>query len=177
MKLREVSEIISGYYFRSSIADFDAGEIKLIQPNDLDNFNVDSLIKINAPATRIRRGDILLSNRSKLRAIVMPIDGHFVFPSSIYAIRLTTEKYNPEFVMTYLNSEAGQSRLYILSSGTNVLNLTKVALENFELPDISLEYQEKVTEIDQDLSKYRIATNRKADLIESIKNNLIKELR
>lgn len=176
-KLREVSQIISGYYFRSSMAGFSDGDVKLVQPSDLDDFNADELTSIDAPIIKLEKGDILLSNRGKLRAMVMPIGGDFVFPSSIYAIRLNSKKYIPEFVSTYLNSEAGQAQLLAMSSGSYISNLTKTALEDIELPDVSIDRQTKIAEIDVNLSKYRIAIAQKTILIDSIKNNLIKELK
>jgi restriction endonuclease S subunit len=177
MKLIELSEIISGYYFRSSMDNFDGGNIRLIQPGDLDNFNLENLKPIDAPSTELKRGDILLSNRGKLRAMVLQIDGSFVFPSSIYAIRLVSKNFNPEFVSAYINSESGQTQLISLSSGSYISNLTKSALENFELPYISLELQMKIAEIDSIIAKYRLATARKADLLELIKSSYIKELK
>lgn len=176
-KLGNISNIISGYYFRASMTSFSDGEIRLIQPSDLDDYNVDKLTTIDAPSTRLKKGDILLSNRGKLRAMVMPVDGDFVFPASIYAIRLISKNYAPEFVMAYLNSDSGQAQLSFLSSGSHISNLTKVALGDFELPIVSLECQTRITEIDSDLIKYRAATTKKADLIEAVKNNLIKELK
>lgn len=177
MKLKEVSKITAGYYFRSSVAGFGDGAVRLIQPSDLDNFNAEKLNMIDAPKTELERGDILLSNRGKFRAMIMPIDGDFVFPSSIYAIRLISKKYIPEFVMVYLNSDSGQAQLLYLSSGSHISNLTKTALENFELPEVSLEGQSKIAEIDMDLSKYRSSTTKKANLLEAIKNSVIKELK
>lgn len=176
MKLREISKIISGYYFRSSITSFGDGDAKLIQPSDLDDFDVNNLTTIDAPSVKLEKGDILLSNRGKFRAIAMPVDGCFVFPSSIYTIRLTSKKYIPEFVVAIFNSESGQSRLSVLSSGSNVSNLTKASLEEFELPIATLEYQKNIAEVDLDLSKYRSITERKAKLIQAIQNNIIKSL-
>lgn len=176
MKLGKISQIISGYYFRSSMSDFDNGGAKLIQPNDLDNFSINNLKSIDAPITQLMEGDILLSNRGKLRAMVMPVAGDFVFPSSIYAIRLTSKDFNPEFLVAYINSELGQTQLNSLASGSYISNLTKTALENFELPNAKLDQQLKIAEIDTNIAKYRAATTRKSELLEIIKSNLIKEL-
>ena len=177
VKLKEVSEIVSGYYFRTSVANFDTGDIMLIQPSDLDDFNIEKLITIDAPKTKLKKGDILLSNRGKFRAMVMDKDGDFIFPSSIFMIRLKSKKYLPGFISSYINSDSGQAQLLFLSSGAYIPNLTKISLDDFELPDVTLDYQSRIAEIDSDLTKYRRATNQKSNLLENIKNYLIKELK
>jgi restriction endonuclease S subunit len=151
------------------------GQIKLIQPKDLDAFDEEALPRIDAPATQLRKGDVLVSNRGKFRAMTMAVDDDFVFPASVHLIRLTSSDYLPGFIAAYLNSDYGQAQLGLLASGSYITNLTKTALGELELPRVPIEKQKKIAQLDVELAEYRERTAEKAAAIENLKSVLMKE--
>lgn len=141
--LISLSALLSGHQFRQGIKNFPEGEIKIIQPSDIDgngrlvNINLhrvgESEIKKDAI---IENGDIIIKMRSN-PPIVFKLDP-FVKKCAItyhfYIIRADTQQIEPDYLLWYLSSIEGRKYFSEKAAGAAVPFIKVEDLKKMEVP-------------------------------------------
>ena len=153
MKLKEIAEIKSGYLFRFRLRSDKDGKIKVIQLKDVNedgHLNIDGIYSVDFnPSKRtefLQRGDILFKAQSnKHVATVFDSDMENVIATVHYfVLRIKSPSVISAFLAWYLNEKVAQKYFGLNAAGTRIPIINKRALEELEVPSISLEKQEKV---------------------------------
>lgn len=182
--LKEISEILAGYTFRGALKSEAQGKIKVILAKHITDdgtINYPELIKITQVPPRtnayVQNGDILLSSRGIFRAGVFNVeDSNVIAASSTFILRVANKEVIPEFVAIYLNSEAGQSDIQKILTGSTIKTILRRSLENLKIPIPPLSVQKQVIEIKQNIQEREKLLNKKIDLSKNIAEGAIKKL-
>ncbi len=179
MKLGSITTIISGYAFRGGLSNLSPGDKRLVRPSDLDNFDESTLDKyaLEAPTMRLRKSDILLSNKGKFRAVLVNHAGEYVVSSSIFVLRQQSDDLSMPFLVAFINSRIGQASLAQLSRGSNIPALTKATLMGLEVPSLPKIKQMQIAQMADQIADYRRLTDEKINASEGLINQLIKEMK
>ena len=139
VKLKEISKVISGVYTRG----FPSGEIACLQVKDL------LMSSPETTATRVeyspklesymlRKGDLLFaSNGTTYLCKVFNLDILAVPSTTLYSIRLRSNKISPDYLCWYLNHPSMIATIKTVQAGTGTPLIHKPALEDLEviIPD------------------------------------------
>jgi restriction endonuclease S subunit len=184
-RLSEISEIISGYSFRSALVNDPDGDYKVIQAKDITKdleVSGKHLTKINlkkiASNAKVKINDAILTARGRYQAAVVSSSEPIIASSSVFIIRVTSPNLNPRFLAIFLNSRHGQEQLLKLTSGNYIKSIPKFNLENLivQLPPLS--EQNKIVKLDQNIEHQQKLLARKINIISNIsEETLIKILK
>ena len=185
MKIKDLAKISLGYSFRTALVDDTKGNILVIQPkNILDTGALDlnnctkshmSPLKENM---MLKDKDVLLTIRGKFISAVFRKfkNKKHMTTSSILAIRIINKKFYPEYVSLFLNSQEGKKRLNSLILLTTIFSINKENVSNIMIPDMSLEKQRQLIEINSNMTTYKYFLDKKLKLEEMIINNKIRKI-
>lgn len=193
-KISEISQIISGYTFRSELLESSADDnILVLQSKDLvagvDIVDLSSLKKIDSSLLRnpyfLKKGDVLLTVRGSgqnfMRAAVFDAPNSNVIASStLVVMRLNSNEISPHYLVAYLNSTAGQAQLKKMLFGATIINSIRIsALRELSVPLLDQQRQNTIVVLKQNVQMQRDLLSRKSRLLKEIadslfdKNNLI----
>ncbi len=185
IKLKEIANIRLGYSLqRPPLARLE-GNIRIIQPKDIDEFDCidfsdvwSTTISPNPAKHFINDSEILLISRGKFRAVVYkpPIGQNFAASSSFLRIILNSSVVIPEYIATYLNSFSGYrelTRMHSCSFGINVINADE--LKNLKIPMPSLSKQKKIAELSNERLNMRKLQKKHTILLDKIFDYVIGE--
>ena len=183
-KLKEISEIITGYTFRSAISNFDDGNYKVIQAKDISNdleINCLNLTKIKLEKFNtnalIRKNDILLTSRGRYQSTVINSSEPIIASSSVFIIRLKNQEIDPFYLAIFLNSFLAQTQLEKLTSGNYIKSIPKFNLENLIIQIPTLSVQTKIVNLNKNIRRQQFLLKRKITLFSDLsENSLIKIL-
>ena len=188
MFLKYISSIISGPTLRDKLSDFPIGNVAVLQMKDVSirDFTItDSPQKISdigfLPHHFLLKGDVLFL-RSGANNFAFYYDGKFpvaVASSMFFILRILRDDVLPEYIASYLNQHVAQAKLHPGKAGTAVTNVTKVMLEDLEIPLPPIEVQKNLVHLHhQLLLEKTISENiirNKNILLNSIMSNPIKD--
>jgi restriction endonuclease S subunit len=152
MKLKEVTDISTGYSFRSKIKHDPNGDTKVIQMSDVDKHQgilvekLQRLANFNPRSDRyfLSPGDVIMISKGyNMDAFVVPKGiGRVVAVNSFVRFRMNLSLVSPYYLAWLLNSKRSQHYFTELAAGTNVPSLSIKALEALEvnLPDMKQQF-------------------------------------
>jgi restriction endonuclease S subunit len=149
--LDSCKNIFFGYNCRSAEELVDNGEFVFLQPKDINQekntFNSDEAAKMNkfnaAKKYLLIKGDVLIQCKGRNTPVIM-FDGSLsnVIASSAFVIIRTNEAHlNPYFLAWYLEQKEAQNYLFSRKAGTTVLNLPIKAIQDLQIPLLSMDIQ------------------------------------
>ena len=161
MKLGDICNIESGLILSRKRA---RNEIelkryyKILSLNNIEvhgDFNEEELEKF--PSNEIlpehyftQVGDILVRLNEPYTAVcIQEHQAGVLIPSYFVSIELTNEKYLPEYVSWYLNSEIVKRQFHQAQSGTITPNINQKVIQNLNIPKLPLKEQKTITSIHQ----------------------------
>lgn len=151
-KLFEVAEIYSGFAVQGAVKPDPNGNVLIVRPADGNARNeVDwgAVVRMNLPKGKthrpLERGDVLFrsvgaSNPTYLVADI-PVDTPSIAHQHFLHIRLREEGWDPSFIVLLFNSRKVQGYMRECASGATRGTVKRGVLEEFELPEISLQAQ------------------------------------
>ena len=171
MKIGEIAEIRTGYSFREAIVASKNGDLPVIQFKDVGEIAVSSTkscICISSakikPSHFLKFGDVLLSNRGNYKSSVFKCYENCIASGVFFVLTMKNNKFLPEFVATYLNSNVGQNKLLARQNKSGLKAIIRSELEQIEIPDIPLEKQKKIVE-------FYSLHQKEVEIIEKIQQN------
>jgi len=181
MRIGDVSRITSGHTFRGKVEHDPHGNCLVIQMKDIDRevFSVKDTChrtfkQAIPPSQHLKMGDVLFLAKGESNfAVVYDKEIPAVASSVFLVLRSNQQKVAPEYLAWYLNQEPSQKLLGKIKEGTSVTNISKAALESFEIKLPSLFVQIRLTNL------YKLWQIEKAKTLEMIKakdtfyNNLV----
>lgn len=183
-KLRDVAEVISGYTFRKGLKKESDGDVLVLQARNIvegDIIHEDDLLRSylgnNRTNAGVKTNDVVLSSRGIFKSSVMGlIFGNVVAASSVYLLRLKTEKVLPRYLSIFLNSEFAQRQMYDKVTGVVVNALLRKDVEGIEVNIPSLVVQQKIIEIFDNNVRHQKLLMQKQFRIDQINHGLINKL-
>ncbi|SUY46824.1 type I restriction system adenine methylase HsdM [Clostridium putrefaciens] len=127
----------------------------------------------------VKKGDILITSRGSLFkvAIVDQNISNAIVSSNLFLIRVNKDKYKPEVLKFFLNSDIGKELIKGITKGSIVSSISNKDLERFLIPNIHFKYQkEAILLINHAEKKYEEAIKKAEEEYKSSKNNINKLL-
>ncbi|OGS18655.1 MAG: hypothetical protein A2219_03030 [Elusimicrobia bacterium RIFOXYA2_FULL_50_26] len=178
LQLSEITEIKSGYLFKTGFPAETAGNISVIQLKDVDNNGIlheEGIQKIIAdnisPEYYVKKGDILFkakTNRPASAVVTADITAT-IATAHYFIIRITTSDMLPGYLSWYLNQRKAQMYFAKNAGGTRIQVITKQLLGNLEVIAPALPIQEKIVKINWLL----LRENQISDLLKEKKQKFI----
>lgn len=183
-KLSEITEISTGYTFRSAIKPSIHGNFGVIQAKDVTNdleITRDNLIKTNLDNVSlnaiVKNNDVILTSRGRFKAAVVNSHEPMIASSSVFIIRVKIQEIDPRYLAIYLNSFQGQVQISKLISGSYIKSIPKFNLSNLNIPAPSVLEQKNIIKLFQNINHQQKLLKRKIEIISNIsQNSLIKIL-
>jgi restriction endonuclease S subunit len=183
-QLKDISDVILGYTFRSSLEKQTSGDILVLQArNIIDDLLIKEshLLRVNLGNNRTNafasNNDVVLSSRGSFKSAVIKTDsGTVVAASSVYLLRLKTADVLPEYLAIYLNSNFAQKQIKEKITGVVINALLRRNVEELEIVIPSLEAQRKVISIYYSNLLYQKLLAKKQLLNSQINKGLINKL-
>ncbi len=154
--LNQISEIRSGYLFKSGIRTEPEGSISVIQLKDVDergNINFSAISKISleniSSQDFLMPDDVLFkakTNRPTAAAVSRKLEST-IATAHYFIIRLNTVDVLPGYLAWYLNQRPAQIYFSKHAGGTRIQVITKQVLGNLEVVIPAKSIQEKVEKI------------------------------
>ena len=168
-----ISEIRSGYTFRSSLNNYAHGKISVIQAKDITRLCDSEFQKITMTNSSnfLQGGDVLLSVRGDFKAETFYLKQKSVAASSIIVIR-PKNGINPEYLALYLNSISGQNSLKNISTGAAIKTITISELINLAVPIPPNDIQQRLVLFMQNINQQQELIKKKMKLLDDILNNV-----
>jgi len=151
--LGEISEIRSGYSFRSKVKPEPDGAHLVVQMKDINESNrlvLDRAVRAIIPQLNrihlLQPGDLVFRSRGVSYGAALVPDS--IEPAVLAAplLRLRPVDVLPEYLRWFLNSPATLARLGALARGTAVQMITTDSLKSIKVPVPSLERQKLIAE-------------------------------
>ena len=156
-KLKELVTIQAGYQFRGRVENDPDGDGYLVQLKDITDggqFHSSSdLTCINTEEIgdqyKLRDGDLLIPNRGRysFAAIVVEPEETTVAAGHFYILRTDPDQLIPGFLCWFINTRKGQHHLEKYKRGTSIPVLSKVGIEDMEIPLPSMHVQKSIAEV------------------------------
>lgn len=189
-KIKDFAEIIPGYSFRGSIVEDPAGEYLVLQAKDI---SMGDYISDSASFTRIfssnirkpvllKTNDIVITSRGRgpgsFKAAIFKSAIASVIPSSsLIVIRLKNNLLVPEFVVSYLNSNQGQSVILKSVTGGVFQTLLRKDLAEIEIPVPSTDKQKLISDLSHNIFLQEYLSKRLASVRSGLLNGIIESMR
>lgn len=154
-KFLQVKDILSEPVHRGSTPDYtEDGTIPVIKTAHLksDEINKEFSQFVSSKTTRseVKKGDILLASTGKPsigKIDIINDDNEYVSDSHLSIIRIDETKYNKQFFVYLFRSVYGYAQIERDVVGcTNQVELYPFDIENFLIPDISLDEQKSIVD-------------------------------
>lgn len=173
LQLGEITNIQSGYSFRSRIVNIDDGELGVVQAKDVASLYIDEadIARISQDYTenRIQQvGDVLLTSRGSFRASVGNFSRPTIASSSLFVISPISKDFLSEYIAIYLNSEASQYYLNQNAKGATIQSISIDDLKNLSIPHIPLENQRIIIDLQRNVEQQSSILRRKQTIIDRI---------
>jgi restriction endonuclease S subunit len=189
LKIQDFSQIIPGYTFREAIESNKNGNAYVVQAR---NVKQDKSIKDITDLTRIefqtlrsssfvKKNDVLLLSRGMgagtFRAgTYQANDNNVIAASSVHIIRITSSHILPHYLSLYLNSFEGQKAIEKSATGVHLQSVTRVGLADIEIPVPSIEQQQLLIQLNNNINEQHEITARKNDIYDSLMKATFKTL-
>lgn len=183
-QLKDISEVILGYTFRSKLEKQVDGDVLVLQARNIIEdiiIKETDLLRVDLGNNRTnafaKNNDVVLSSRGSFRsAVIRTTSGTVVASSSVYLLRLKTEEVLPEYLAIYLNSDFAQKQIKEKITGVVINALLRRNVEELEIIIPSLEAQKKAVSIYYNNLLYQKLLTKKQLLNSQINKGLINKL-
>lgn len=93
-------------------------------------------------------GDIVMSRTAPFKAAVIPEMGtnKVIASGNMFGIEINTQKFNPIYIMLYLNSPQGMRQLEARANGAVIKTISQGDLGEIQIPMIPLEEQQRIAD-------------------------------
>lgn len=187
--LKEVAQTFRGYQFnvkKQTEQKPGEGEYSLLKLGNIEDGEID-LNKLNSfddNSERVKKfvlkdGDIVFTCRGlgyKV-ALIHDLENSKVVPSAnLMVIRPNTEYLNPLYLYYFLNSNLGKECVQRIQTGGVIPTITKINLDNMEIPVLDKDSQEVVTTRYQILNKKIDEIRKQLMTLEQKADNIITDL-
>ncbi len=184
LQIKDITDVITGYTFRTAIHNDDNGDISIIQAKDIlhnGQVNCMDIPKITIENFRsnaiLKQNDVLLSCRGVFRAGVLDENlKNAIGSASLYILRLKDNKVLPEYLSIYLNSNIGQRQIKQILSGTIIKTILRKELENLSIIIPSIKKQKQIIDIYKNWQKREDLLNKKIIFNKNIANSTINHI-
>ena len=179
IQLDKLSDIITGYAFRTAITSSDSGNMRVIHAKDLrNNFYIDTqelkCIEMDYAGNRlVQKNDVILSSRGFFVAGVFISDENTIASASVYILRPNLKKILPEYLAIFLNSKKGQKQLLQYCTSTTIKSILTRDLKKIYIPLPSIEVQNDIINLYRSIEKQRILMKKKMRLQQEIFNSIL----
>lgn len=177
MKFKKIIKSISyGYFFRQKIEEDSFGDLFVIQAKEVypGNLTTETVSKIKLEGLKekfiLQDNDILLTNKGRFSACIFrnSSSNKFIASSGLFVIKISSNRYIPEYISMFLNSSKGQYQITSKLETMTIPSLTKESLLNIEIPDVSIEEQQRLINFNKALLEYENLTNKKINLCKKL---------
>jgi len=178
-KLNEIAKIHSGIrntQFKNKEKNYEYYMISLTNENNfkINKNNMESLFTDKKLDDKflLKKGDIIMKLTPPHVSQVMDFDSNNITISSNYAIIKVNEKYSPEILNFYLNSEYIKKQIYQLSEQTSIKVITISNIKNFNIINLEKYQDEDYIELITTFQEKRRLMEEKINLEENILEEL-----
>jgi len=178
MKVFDLVNVRMGFGFRSKLEDDPKGNVRVIQPKDIENngvLNMQHLCRVCMPVLKpnqqLIKGDVLLTSRGKFISAVYSksMKKKCVASGSLLVLRVQENKaVLPEYLALYFNSKKGQRAFQRIMECSTIPSLNRSRLEEMKLMVPDLTTQKKLVALEQCKQRYAQLTCRKLELFNKI---------
>ena len=161
MKLINMSEVQTGLVLVRKKADADDKNthkygmltLKSFEPQGwLNNGKLDMFISKEKLESKYltSKGDVIIRLTTPYTAICMSDKQEgLVIPSNFAILRLKEQKFIPEFIALFLNSEIIEKEFFKLSISTTIPLIKTTHLKDIEIPEKQIDIQKNIVELNQ----------------------------
>lgn len=189
LKLREIANVVSGYTFRGALVNHPAGDVFVLQAKNIiadqnlvGNQSLSGVIfeKVRGPFF-LQNNDIAVVSRgagigSFRAAVFKGTENNVVASSSVFIIRLISDKVLPEYMSIFINSGEGQKRIMESVTGSYIKALLRGELLEMNVPIPSIAQQEAIVKLAENLKRQREIYERKIQIKKNILNVVFEKL-
>lgn len=187
-KLKEITNILTGYSLRGSISNFSTGSTAIVQGKDLSkyslNLDVGALTKIDVEVESdsfLKKGDVLLLARAtdatSFKAVVFDSDQtNILATSTVHILRIRSDQIIPKYLALWFNTPAGQHELRKVIRGSYIKALSRTAIETLSIQIPSFEEQYNLVALYESVTKMKSLLDKKKDLLDNLVPGSLKAL-
>jgi hypothetical protein len=155
-RLADIAEVRTGFPFRQAVESVPNGALAVVQMKNIDEsagLNLEACVLIEDDPKRyvqhlLKVGDVLLQSKgSKFPAAVLDKAVHGIAALGLMIIRPRT--VTPEYLQWVLNQPRTRGALRAVARGTYVPFLSRVDVEELQVPLPAIETQHRIVEIDR----------------------------
>lgn len=175
IRLKDIAEIRSGVYLNSPPGD----EVAYMQMKDLTMDSpekIASFVEYNPKMEKylLQKGDLLFAGKgTTYLCTLFNLDIKAVASTTLYVIRVQSDKVLPEYICWYLNHPNIVSKIRASQIGSATPLIHKSTLEELEIPVPDIATQRKVMEISRLQERETYLINTLAEKRASIVNQLL----
>ncbi|MCM1294488.1 MAG: restriction endonuclease subunit S [Muribaculaceae bacterium] len=175
--LKQISSIKSGYAFRGAIVGNAVSGVRVIQPRDIITNNILDLVIRKTEncfcGCLLNPGDVLITNRGTIRAMVFREKFKAIATSAVFILRVS-DVVLPEYLAVYINSEMGQHQIKMRQELSTVAALTVRQVAELVVPIPAMDVQEKLVRLYELQQRQKNLQNELIVLRDKIFNNTLK---
>ena len=188
-KITNVADIINGYTFRGAIETIKNSDVFVLQAKDIiQGQNISDTNKLTPIAFKgvrtasfLQKNDVVVVSRGtgagSFRSVVFNSNENVIASSSLLILRIKKKEILPEYVSLYLNSSDGQNKILETVVGSYIHAISRKKFEEeIKIPIPSLEKQESLVKLNQNIKQQEKIYERKKQLKQEIVNAPIKNL-
>ena len=188
-KISDFAEVINGYTFRGAIETAKNGDIFVLQAKDLiQSQNIENTLKLTPiaftgtrTASFLQKNDIVIVSRGtgvgSFRSAIFNSDGNVIASSSLLILRIKKKEVLPEYISLYLNSSDGQNKILQTVVGSYIQAISRKKFEEeIDIPIPSLDKQQSLIKLNQNIKQQEKIYERKKQLKQEIVSATIKNL-
>jgi hypothetical protein len=155
-RLRDVTEITTGYPFRGKVYPEEGGDVMVVQIKDIDaesGLTADRTLQLRGEGGKYDRyllaaGDVLFQSRgSRHPAALVDTTIRGIAALGLHVLKPNLRRIRPEFLVWYLNHPNAQAQIKDIAKGSYVPFVSKAALEQFRLPVPPMQIQDRMVAI------------------------------
>ncbi len=178
IKIKKLTEVISGYTFRGAIKEDKESPLYVLQAKNIREeilITDEMLVRITFDTSHTKAfaqdGDVVISTRGTFRAAVLRSSKKIIASSSVYLLRLKSDSpLLPEFLCIYLNSDFGQKDILQIATGAAIKLILRRDLEDITVPVLPIVQQQKAVALYQNIRQQESLFKRRNELHKNIMN-------
>jgi restriction endonuclease S subunit len=155
-RLIDLASVMVGHPMRGAVDHLPQGNVRMVQMRDVDierGLAWDTAAQIEPPGKRsanlLQSGDVLFTTRGTRNVAIMlkDVPGPAICAPNLFIIRLRDRRTCLEgYLAWFINERPGQAYFQRSATGTNILNIRREVLEQFEIPVPSLAEQQAIVD-------------------------------
>ena len=156
------------------------GNYELLTLTDVNEGTIsDSLIRIDDNNNKYDRyllkdGDVIITSKgTRIKTAVAEVGNRKIIPNgNLLVLRLDTEKLNPYYLLSYLNSENGRLSLEQIQTGAKIISINPSRIEQMKISMIDKESQDLFAEKYKMIMKDYFLTQKHLNILKEQMDNL-----